>query len=173
MSPKGAAFLYARPDVQEMLEPLIVSWGYQAAPETSTGSQFLDYYQWTGTKDPAAALSVPAALEFMQLHHWNDVRQDCHRMLRSAIERICSLVNMPHPYTRHSNLYHQMGVAPLPSNTNLDALKTALYTEYKVEVPLIEWKGQKFVRISVQGYNTPDDLDQLIEGLAALLPDPA
>jgi isopenicillin-N epimerase len=30
LSPKGAGFLYARPDVQNIIEPLIVSWGYQS-----------------------------------------------------------------------------------------------------------------------------------------------
>ncbi len=29
-APKGAAFLYARPDVQPWLEPLVVSWGWKA-----------------------------------------------------------------------------------------------------------------------------------------------
>jgi isopenicillin-N epimerase len=29
-APKGAAFLYARRDVQHLVEPLVVSWGYEA-----------------------------------------------------------------------------------------------------------------------------------------------
>ena len=29
-APKGAAFLYARPEVQPWLEPLVVSWGWEA-----------------------------------------------------------------------------------------------------------------------------------------------
>ncbi len=165
LAPKGAAFLYARPEVQNMVEPLVVSWGYHAGPEANNGSRFQDYLGWTGTKDPAAALSVPAAIQFMAEHHWEQVRQDCHALLRPAIQRICDLFQMQPLYPLDSDLYHQMGIAPLPPDTDLDALKTHLYDVHHVEVPLIDWNGLKFVRISVQAYNTQADLDALVEGL--------
>jgi isopenicillin-N epimerase len=170
LCPKGAGFLYARPEAQRLVEPLIVSWGYHATPESTRGSQFQDYLGWTGTKDPAAYLSVPAAIQFMQVQHWEQVRQACHTLLRSAIERICALVQMEPYYPLDSDLFHQMGIAPLPVNTDIAALKTRLYDEQRVEVPLIEWNGRKFVRISVQGYNTPQDLEALYTGLQSLLP---
>ncbi len=168
LSPKGAGFLYARPEVQSLVEPLVVSWGYHTIPETTSGSQFQDYLGWTGTKDPAASLSVPTAIQFMQEHHWDRVRQDCHALLRQAIERICDLVQMEPLYPLDSNLYHQMGIAPLPPNTDIFALKTCLYDEFHIEVPLIEWNGRKFVRISVQGYNTQEDIDGLVSALEHL-----
>jgi hypothetical protein len=49
-------------------------------------------------------------------------------------------------------------------------LQSRLYDDYQVEVPLIDWNGQKFVRISIQGYNSPEDVQALVEALAALLP---
>jgi isopenicillin-N epimerase len=171
LSPKGAGFLYTRPEAQHLLEPLVVSWGYHATADTTSGSQFQDYFGWTGTKDPAASLSVPAALQFMQEHHWEQVRQDCHALLSQALQRICYLVQMEPLYPLDSNLYHQMGIAPLPPDTDIAALKAHLYNEHKVEVPLIDWHGQKFVRISVQIYNTPEDLEALHTGLQALLPE--
>ena len=170
LSPKGAAFLYARPKVQDLMEPLIVSWGYRATAEKTTGSTFLDYYLWTGTLDPAAYLSVPAAIRFMADYHWDQVRRRCHDLLRPAIRRICELVGLKPPYPLDSDLYGQMGVAPLPADTDLEALKARLYTDHNVEVPLTEWNGQKFVRISVQAYNTQKDLEVLCDGLKALLP---
>lgn len=170
LCPKGVGFLYARPEVQGRLEPLVVSWGYHAAPETSWGSVFQDYFGWSGTKDPSASLSVPAALQFMAEHDWDQVRRDCHALLFLAIQSICALVQMEPLYPLDSDLYYQMGIAPLPPEADLIALKARLYDEYRVEVPFIEWNGRKFVRISVQGYNTQEDLDALYRGLKALLP---
>ena len=170
LSPKGAGFLYSRPDVQRYIEPLVVSWGYHSTALTTTGSQFLDYLNWTGTKDPAASLAVPAAIQFMQEHHWAVVRGECHNLLKLAIQRICSLVEMEPLYPLDSALYYQMGIAPLPPDIDISILKTRLYEDYHIEIPLIEWCGHKFVRISVQGYNTQDDLDALYYGLKALLP---
>jgi len=170
LCPKGAGFLYARPEVQHLVEPLIISWGYHATPESTSGSQFQDYFCWTGTKDPAAFLSFPTALQFMQEHNWDEVRKECHLMLRQALRQISSLVQMEPLYPLDSDLFYQMGIAPLPSQTDLRVLKTRLYDEYRIEVPLIDWNNRKFVRISIQGYNTPEDLEVLYTGLNSLLP---
>jgi len=169
MSPKGCAFLYVRPVLQHLIDPLIVSWGYNPTPLTTTGSRFIDLIQWTGTRDPAAALTVPAAIQFMQDHDWDSVRKICHSLLRNCIEQICDLVKMPSLYPLDSDFYNQMAIAPLPQS-NLEVLKSRLYDEYKIEVPLIQWQERQFVRISVQGYNTQEDLDNLIKALQLLLP---
>jgi len=170
LSPKGAAFLYARREAQPLIEPLIVSWGYHATAETTSGSQFIDYLQWTGTRDPAAALSVPSAIQFMRDHNWDKVRRECHALLRQAVERICALTDMHPLYPLDSDFYSQMAIAPLPLSADLTSLKSRLYDEYQVEVPLIQWQDRKFVRISIQGYNTPSDVDALLEALGELLP---
>jgi isopenicillin-N epimerase len=166
---KGSAFLYVRRELQHLIDPLVVSWGYNPTPETTTGSRFIDLLQWTGTKDPTAALTVPAAIRFMQANNWDDVRKECHILLRQAIERICELTELPPLYPLHSDFYGQMGIAPLPL-TNLAMLKNRLYDEHKIEVPLIQWQDKQFVRISVQGYNNQEDIDMLIKALQILLP---
>jgi isopenicillin-N epimerase len=91
LGPKGAAFLYVRREIQHLIDPLIVSWGYNTTPETTTGSRFIDLLQWTGTKDPTVALTIPTAIQFMQEHNWEEVRIECHTLLRQAIGRICEL----------------------------------------------------------------------------------
>jgi len=166
LSPKGAAFLYARPEVQRLIEPLVVSWGYR----NRTGSPLVDYLQWTGTHDPAAALTVPSAIRFMEEQHWDEVRRICHERLRWTVERVCALSGKNPLYPLDSDLYHQMAIAPLPETTDLQRLKERLYEEFQVEVPLIEWNGNKFLRVSVQGYNTQEDVEALCQGLEALLP---
>ncbi len=170
LSPKGAAFLFVRREVQDLVQPLIVSWGSTPTPETSTGSHFIDLLQWTGTKDPSAALSVPDAIRFMQAHNWEAVRRDCHVLLRRAVERVCELTAMHPAYPLDSDFYSQMAIAPLPPATGLTALKSRLYDEFHVEVPLTQWRDQKFVRISVQAYNSEEDIDRLLSALKSLLP---
>ena len=170
LAPKGAAFLYVRRDLQHLINPLVVSWGYQPTPEIATGSRFIDLLQWTGTKDPCAALTVPAAIQFMQDHHWEEVRAQCHALLCSAIEQICELTGLPPLYPLDSDFYSQMGIAPLPS-CDIAMLKRRLYDEYKIEVPLTQWQDKQFIRISVQGYNSQQDMDALVGALSILLPE--
>jgi isopenicillin-N epimerase len=169
LSPKGAGFLHARPEVHHLIVPLVVSWAYQVALKNNRLHN-LDYVRWTGTRDPAAQLSVSAAIEFMETHDWNKVQQVCHQLLQTAIQDICNLVEMKPLYPMDSDLFYQMGIAPLPPDIDLSMLKTRLYDEHRVEVPMVERNGQKFIRISVQGYNTKEDLENLVRALEVLLP---
>ena len=169
MAPKGSAFLYVRRGMQSMIQPFVVSWGYHATPEIASGSRYVDILQWTGTRDPTAALTVPDAIRFMELHNWIAVRQSCHQLLRQALEQICDLTNMAPLYPLDSNFYSQMGIAQLPTS-DLAALKRRLYDEFRVEVPLVQWGDRQFLRISIQGYNSQEDIDALLNALKVLLP---
>jgi len=168
MAPKGAAFLYARRDVQELIEPLVVSWGYGGAPGFGTGSRYLDLLQWTGTHDPSAYLTVPAAIDFMRAHDWDSVRRDCHLLLAEALTDLYDLTGLEPPYPPDADFYVQMAITPLPSYADLPRWKARLYDEFKVEIPLIEWNGRKYARISIQAYNTRADVEALLAGLASL-----
>jgi isopenicillin-N epimerase len=165
-APKGAGFLYARPEVQHLLEPLVVSWGYES--ETPSGSTFIDHHEWWGTRDIAAFLAVPAAIEFQNVHNWATVRRECHDLLRETLRRIVELTRLQTFYSDDS-WYIQMASAPLPAATDAALLKTRLYDEFHIEVPIVEWNGQKLIRISVQGYGGPGDLEQLLQALHRLI----
>jgi isopenicillin-N epimerase len=169
MAPKGSAFFYARPEVQHLVEPLIVGWGWNPDPSQIKGPAFHSTLHWTGTRDPAAALTVPAAIQFAHAHDWEAIRQECHTVLRQALQSLCDLTGLPPLYPLDSDLYRQMGIAPLPPDADLDAFRTSLYSDFHIEVPVIEWNGNKFLRISVQGYNTPEDLEALVEAVKTLL----
>jgi isopenicillin-N epimerase len=49
-------------------------------------------------------------------------------------------------------------------------LQRRLYDEYRIEAPVIEWNGRQLLRVSIQGYNTPEDVDALIRALDEILP---
>ena len=168
MAPKGSAFLYVCRDMQAGLDPLVVSWGYESAQPGPL--QFVDYHEWQGTRDLAAFLSVPAAIDFQIEQHWDAVRDRCHHLAVVARRRIDALTGLPPICPESSKWFGQMFAARLPAETDLASLKTRLYDEYRIEVPMIDWNGQKFIRVSVQGYNTQQDIDNLVEALQALLP---
>jgi len=166
LSPKGAAFLYARREMQPLVEPLVVSWGYEA--RDPSGSRFIDEQEWTGTRDIAAYLSVPAAIRFVEEHRWDEVRLQCHRLAQETRERISNLTDVPPICPDSTDWYMQMITAFLPP-CDTARLKTRLYDEFDVEAPLGVWNDQPYIRVSIQAYNTQDDVDRLIAGLARLL----
>lgn len=168
MSPKGAAFLHARREVQHLVEPLVVGWGWGEERTITYGSDFLDYQQWLGTNDFSAYLAVPAAIEFQEAHNWEAIRQECHRLLRETLLRLAELTSLPSPYPDDS-FYRQMAVAPLPASSDVVALKQRLYADFRIEIPLIRWRERPFLRISIQGYNTPQDVAALLAALGSLI----
>jgi isopenicillin-N epimerase len=165
-APKGAGFLYARPEAQELLKPLIVSWGYES--ETPSGSSFIDLHEWTGTRDYSAYLSVPSAIEFQAEHDWDHVRIDCHEMVCDVQKKICNLTRLS-PLNNNDSLFGQFVSIPLPDDTDIIKLKERQYKKYRIEVPLIQWNGRKLLRVSIQGYNTKRDAKALLRALQSLL----
>jgi len=166
LSPKGAGFLYARPDAQALLEPLVVSWGWES--ETPGDSPFIDQHEWQGTRDIAAFLSVPAAIEFMRAHAWDRVRAECHALAREFRQRMTELTGLPPLSPDSPDWYAQMVALPLP-DCDRNALKRRLYDDYHIEIPLQMWNGSSLSRASFQGYNTREDVDKAMEAFRALL----
>ncbi|MFN2145061.1 MAG: aminotransferase class V-fold PLP-dependent enzyme [Anaerolineales bacterium] len=170
LSPKGAGFLYARPEVQPLIEPLVVSWGWGENASYTTGSRFLDQLEWWGTKDFSASLSVPAAIRFMREHDWPAVQARCHQILEEGIAAIEQLTGLDSVYALHAAPFVQLAAARLPHVHDLTAFQAALYDRYRIEVPCIQWQGLHFIRLSVQAYNRREDINALISALADLLP---
>jgi isopenicillin-N epimerase len=165
-APKGAGFLYARRELQPMLEPQVVSWGWDARDPGP--SRFIDEQEYQGTRDISAFLTVPAAIEFQAAHDWPRVRAECHQLVRLAREQISELTGLPPLVPDSPDWFAQLGAIPLPPGDE-KALKAHLYDEYRIEVPIIAWEGQRFVRVSAQGYTTRADINRLTDALATLL----
>jgi isopenicillin-N epimerase len=167
MSPKGSAFLYARKERQHLVEPLVVSWGWEA--EKPGLSRFVDEQEWAGTRDIAAFLSVPAAIQFQREHDWPRVRGECHELVRHARRRVSALTGLPPLTPDEPGWFAQMSALPLPP-CHLDNLKVRMYDEFRIEIPVVHWNGRHFVRISIQGYNTQAEVERLVAALSILLP---
>ncbi len=167
MSPKGSAFLYVRREMQRLMEPLVVSWGWEK--EKPGSSRFVDEQEWQGTRDIAAYLGVPAAIAFMREHNWDQVRASSHELVRYARKAITELTGLPPISPDSSEWYAQMVTLPLPE-CDPEFLKQHLYDDYHIEVPIGSRDGRASIRISIQGYNTQADVDALVSALKELLP---
>jgi isopenicillin-N epimerase len=170
LAPKGAAFLYARREIQHWMDPLVISWGYDS--EHPSSSQFIDYHEWQGTRDLAAFLSVPAAIEFQQEYQWPLVRTACHNLAGQTRQRLNRLTGFEALSPDTPEWFAQMFSARLPDDLDGGALKNQLYDEYGIEVPILAWNRMRLIRVSIQGYNTNADTDNLLDALEQLLPHP-
>jgi isopenicillin-N epimerase len=148
----------------------VVSWGWGENFAFTTGSKYLDYFEWSGTHDPSAYLSVPAAIQFQADHHWPAVQQRCQQILADGLKRIDQLTGLESIYSDRATPFVQMAVVRLPRVREISAFQRELLQQYRIEVPCIEWNGQHFIRISVQAYNTEADIDALVAAVEALLP---
>jgi len=168
MAPKGSAFLYVRREVQKRFDPLVISWGFNPDPGFSSGYPFIDYHEWQGTRDMAAFLSVPAAIDFQKQHNWDSVRSDCHQLAVETRQRVNTLTGLASICPDSAGWYSQMATIRLPQ-LDAAALKKQLYQEFQIEVPIIKWQGEIMMRVSYQGYNTQADADALVYALEKIL----
>jgi isopenicillin-N epimerase len=175
-APKGAAFLHARPERQAELHAGVISWGYVAeasAPATLAGHTGFDAYvgrtvlerrlQWQGTRDIAAFLAVPAALDFLAAHDWPRHRVRSHERALALMHRVGARNGLA-PIGADSD-FGQM--VPIPVRCpDPEALRTWLFEQHRIEVPVTQHAGQTFVRVSVQAYTSDAEL-QLLEAALA------
>ena len=158
-APKGSAFLHVRPEHHDIIEPLAVSHGWTA------GSDYVERNEWSGTRDIAPYLTVPAAIEYQRAHGWDRVRAECHELAARAQHELCDRYGLP---SLSRDQFAQMVTIPLPP-CDAAAIQQRLYSEHRIEVPLGEMAGFCGIRISVQAYNTPEDLAQLLAALKSLI----
>ena len=61
--PKGSSFLFVKKEHQEWMKPVVYSWGKDG--EDPGPSEFLQNFQWQGTRDMSAFLSILLLLSFI------------------------------------------------------------------------------------------------------------
>jgi isopenicillin-N epimerase len=153
-APKGSGFLWARPEHHDWIAPPVVSWGYRA------GAGFGERHGWQGTRDPAAYLAVPKAIEVHAAFDLGRMRalsdQSEHRLAALGCGRV---PGAPAPFMRAFEL-------PIGDPAEL-ALR--LFREHRVEIPVYEWEGRRLLRVSIGPYNDERDVERLALALRGLL----
>lgn len=173
-SPKGAAFLYVKPEYQAKIHPTTISHG-KNDPRFNR-SRFHLEFDWTGTWDPSAYLSVPMAINFMGSllpGGWDELMESNHTKVLAARQNLADSlgVDLPCP----DQMVGSMATLPLPnenfkeiSSTKLNA---KLWNQFQIEVPFSPFPDQNryLMRISAQIYNDSSEFDRLAEALKTLL----
>ena len=158
LTPKGSSFLYAKKELQPLLEPLVISWGYES--DFPSDSQFLDYHQFNGTRDFSAYLTIPKAIAFMEEHHWWKVAAECRQLVQTNVQCFCDLLETQPLAPVTDEFFGQMASIPVKTD-NPAALKAKLFNDYKIEIPVMPHGNAVYLRYSVNAFNSQEDLDKL------------
>ena len=174
-APKGAGFLYVRPDRQAHIQPPVISHGYNT-PRPGR-SVLHDRFDWVGTLDPTPWLCVGAAIEWCEallaggfaglMRHNHELVCEARRLLGTAlgVEPHCpdamlgAMATLPLP--------ERLQGAP-PAAGTPDPLHLRLFQEYGIEVPMLHWgaPSRRYIRISAQAYNSPAQFTYLADALS-------
>jgi isopenicillin-N epimerase len=156
-APKGAGFLHVRRELQDAVDALVIGWGY------GDDSTFLSRHERQATRDPAAYLSVPAAIEWVEGH---GERERCRALTVEAQRRLTELAGIEPLST--PEFLAQMVAVRVPTN-DAEALEARLRDEHSIEVPVKARKTAPLLRVSIAPYNDEADLERLLEAVLTQL----
>lgn len=159
-APKGCGFLYARADRRADLHPVTISHGY--------GQGFTVEFDWTGTMDPSAYLSLPASIAFFERLGGTALRERNRRLAADAATRLAYALGTE--VGALPEMAASMGLVRLP--IGLDAKRSeAVRVRHALQAagtdaPVHPLNGVLWLRLSAYAYNEIDDYERL----ATLLP---
>ncbi len=158
-SPKGAAFLYATEEVAGQTVPLSVSHWHEL--------RFPRAFDYVGTRDVSAFLSVPAAIDFVERFSAAEVRDYLHALSREGVALAARLGAEP---IAPDAMFAAMRAYTLPQRREAvpdDALQLmqGLWEKHRVQVASSAFHGKLLLRLSAQIYVERADFER---GIAAL-----
>ena len=172
-TPKGSAFLWVRRDRQAGIHPLTISHG--AKGERAGRTRFRLEFDWTGTQDPTAWLTVPRALEYLPglvEGGWPALMARNRALALEARRRLCAAVGTPPACP--DEMIGSLASVLLPDNPRTptgwrvpEPLQARLFDAHGIEVPVMRWPGppRRLVRVSCQLYNDGSQYARLAEAL--------
>jgi len=172
-TPKGSAFLWVRRDLQADVHPLTISHG--AKGERPGRSRFRLEFDWTGTQDPTAWLTVPMAIDYLGglvPGGWPALMARNRALALEARRLLCEAVGTPPACP--DEMIGSIASVRLPDSPVLDTrwrardpIQGRLFEAWGIEVPIMRWPGppRRLIRISAQLYNRVEHYTRLAEAL--------
>lgn len=164
-APFGSGFLYVHPRLHGSIRPLTISWGETPGGPASWHGEF----DWQGTRDPAANLSIGAAIDFLEQEVGLDAfRQSTHELAQYARTELLRFGGLAPLTDDGPEWYGSMVSVPIPVG-DAQQLQSRLWHEHQIEVLVKNWNNRRLVRVSCQLYNTVDDIDRLMAALRQIV----
>jgi isopenicillin-N epimerase len=172
-APKGSAFLWVRRDRQADIRPLTISHG--ATGVRAGRSRFRLEFDWTGTQDPTAWLTVPKAIDYLGRllpGGWPALMARNRALALAARELLCAAAGGAPPSP--DVMIGSLASIVLPDSPAVetgwrvrDPIQGRLFDGWGIEVPIMRWPAppRRLLRISVQLYNRPEQYIRLAEAL--------
>jgi isopenicillin-N epimerase len=171
-APFGSGFLYAAPQRQALIQPAVVSWGRLPPGRIESWS---DEFIWSGTRNPVPYLAVPAAIAFLGRVGLNNFRRRTHWLARYARQQIVARFGLEPLVPDDPAWYGSMAHAPLEATAASDAcavsnpLQNVVRERFGIEVPVVDFQGRRYVRVSCHLYNDMSHIDRLVSALQELV----
>lgn len=161
-SPKGSALFYAAQEVAPRTVPLSVSHWHELG--------FPLAFDYVGTRDISAFLSVPAALSFIDGFGIDAMRSYMLALARFGGGTLQELGATP---VAPDSAFAAMRAYVLPQRrhaeqADADALMHDLWMEHRIQVAASEFQGKLLLRLSAQIYNDQADFERLVDVLRRL-----
>jgi len=166
LAPKGSSFLYVKKELQDDLDPLVVSWGYESAAPGE--SRFLDYHEMQGTRDISAFLCTPTVIDFLEQNNWKQKSTACKQIVRDNYQRFCDLLGTQPICPITEEFLGQMASIPIRVKNPIE-LKELLLDKYKIQIPVMPLNDGFYIRYSINAYNSQNDLDTLYAALQDII----
>jgi isopenicillin-N epimerase len=170
--PFGSGFLYVHPRQQSNVRPPVLSWG--RLPPGKIDS-WADEFTWSGTRNPVTYLAVPAAIEFLERVGLETFRARTHWLAQYARRRITDLTQLEPIVPDDPAWYASMAHVPLSTTTTNETcavsnpLQHIIWQRLGIEVPIVDFRGRRYIRVSCHLYNDSSQIDRLVAGLKELL----
>ena len=175
-SAKGAGFLWVRSDRRDDVYHSVISHGYNGG-WPSGGGRLHAQFDWTGTDDPSAWLTVPDALAAVGAMHpdgWPGVRRTIRELCLSGRRILVDAlgIDLPAP----DDMIGAIASVPVPPPNDpgtgiFDPLMSALEQHHRIQVPVFTWPAppHRLLRISAHLYNNKSQYHRLAQALTTEL----